>query len=171
MVNYRCPRVVGELYEKQSKFLRLKKKIKMVEILLEENGIGMIQEETESEMLELGILEEQERKDRKEIEELVPDEMISGGKGRDLGGGDISEIEEKLVPDEIISGGVARELWGDIYSEIEEKLVPDEKKSGGKARDLDCKFSLGGEIWSEIVVSLTGNLGVFIWRELLVWLD
>ena len=65
--------------------------------------------------------------------------------GRDLGGGDIFEIEEELVPDEIISGG--------------------------KARDLDYKLSLGGDIWSEVVVSLTGNLGGFIWRELLVWLD
>ena len=170
MVNYRRPIVVGEPYERQSKFLRLKKKIKMIEVVLEERDIGMIQEETESEMLELEMLEEKEKKDREEIEELVPDE-ISGGIARDLGGGDIySEIVDELVPDEIISGGIDKDLEGDIC-EIEEELVPGEKKSGGIDRDLDCKISLGREIWSEIVVSLTGNLGGFFWRELLVWLD
>ena len=125
----------------------------MVEIKLKQNGIGMIQEETESEMIELEILEEQERKDREEIEELVPDE-ISGGKGRDLGGGDILEKEVEMVPDEIISGGLDRDF--------------DYKLSLG---GVSLIGNLGGDIVSKIVVSLAGNLGVFIFRELLVWLD
>ena len=170
MVNYRYPIVDGELYWRQNKFLKLKKQIIMVEIILEEMDMGSIEEESEFEMIELEIMEEQERKYREELEELVPDE-ISGGKGRDLGRGDISEIDKELVPDEIISGGLAEDLGGGDILEIEEELVPDEIISGGLDRDLDYKFSLGSDIWSEVVVSLVGNLGGFFFRELLVWLD
>ena len=113
MVNYRYPIVDGELYEKQNKFLKLKKQIKMVEIMLEEWDIGSIEEESEFEMIEFKIMEEEEKKDREEF----------------------------------------------LRSEIED-WVPDEKISGAGAKvGFKFKSSLVG-------VSLTGNLGGLIWREI-----
>ena len=111
MVNYRYPIVVGKLYERQSKFLKLKKQIKMVEIMLEENDMEMIEEETQEEMIEFKNMEEKEKKDRAEF----------------------------------------------LNSEIED-WVPDEKISGARV-GFKFKSSLSG-------VSLTGNLGGLIWREM-----
>ena len=79
--------------------------------MLEEWDIGMIEEETQEEMREFEIREEQEKRDRAEFLN--------------------SEIED-FVPDEIISGA----------------------RVGFK-----FKSSLSG-------VSLTGNLGELIWREM-----
>ena len=112
MVNYRYPISVGELYERQNRFLKLKREIKRIEIMLEENDIGMIEEETQLEMQEFKIREDKEKRDREEF----------------------------------------------LNSEIED-WVPDEIISGGGARNIKFKSSLDG-------VSLTGNLGGIIWREM-----